>query len=259
MEDERKQEEGESDDGDGNKRDKKNFNFEENEIDSGSEGDVSDFENDKESVVFSDKVNSTAHEVLRNKKAKNDESSKTGNLKVQEVSPQERRSSPDTSKGIQLDDRTMDLFGTDSRSHTDTQDSLITNSEEVSSLRLRLDSFEDENSNAFGLYSNRNSTNAFTKVKGSHKVGDCKSPVNVSEASQDSIIDRRLSSDFDASNDSSRIPAGQGEGSKRTYSVDSDRKTPDLFPSSLSRIQSLLGGSSLGNQVDGHTSLAKVL
>lgn len=166
----------------------------------------------------------------------------------------------------------MDLFGSDSHSRNDTQDSLTNNSEEnrassksigenngrFGGLCLRLDSFEDENTNGYCSYSSHNLTNAFTKIKGNHKIDEHRSPVNISEASQDSIFDRRLSSDFDASNDSSRIPAGQGEGTKRNCSFDSDRKTPELFPSSLLRLQTF-DGSRVGKQGDGQTFSAKVI
>ena len=278
VDDEKKQEDGESEHGKNENNEGENgnekFNFFE-EIGSGSEGDVSDFEDgdsvDKESVFSDIETNFRKKEYLRDGQVTNGSTSMGLHRQVQYLHTLDRHSQ-DTTNCVHVDDRTMDLFGSDSRSRTDTQDSLVNvtnqnhkfekssdgNTENLGSYCLRLGSLQDENENAFSSYSNRNSNTTYTKVKETRKTDDYKLPISLSEASQESSIDRRLSSDFEASNDSSRIPAGQGEGTKTTFRFESGRNTPELFTSSLSRLQCLLNGCGPSNQDVGQTSPTKV-
>ena len=248
--DERKQEEGESDLDDETKEknafvedeaEESNNNDDDNDgydIDSGSEGDISDGgESDisDEKSAFSDDGLSKPTAKLKSKK-KHKESEKLT---------------------LNIEDETMDLF-CDSRSRCDSKgdsdDSVPKNSktekdsgESAVSLSLRLDSVEDGEESNFNFPSLPVSPKLKTKV--SSKV--VKSLMNISEVSQESSqssFGDVLGSEFgesanslEASSDSSRIPAGQGENNAQgNEEVHSGKKTPELF-SSFSKLRNLIG------------------
>ena len=122
------------------------------------------------------------------------------------------------------------------------------------SLSLRLDSLEDTEDTAFNFLPSAGPENLTSKYKGKAKatLGLDKPAVTVSDLSQESsqsMFDRRVSSEFsescnslEASNESSRIPPGQGEGSGKVVHASSGRNTPELF-TPFSRLRNLLGGT----------------
>ena len=252
--DERKQEEGESDLED-EAKDKNAFIDDEadesdndndiagHDIDSGSEGDISDGDESddhsaEEKTAFSDDGLSKPTAKLKSQKKLN--KSKLPNFNV--------------------DDKTMDLFG-DSRSRSDAKgesnDSMAKighaerdSEDSTASLCLRLDSVEDGDESNFNFPSLPMSSNTRTKIDS--KVD--KSLTNISEVSQESSqssFGGLLGSEFgesanslEASSDSSRIPPGQGGGNAQgNNELHSGKKTPELF-SSYSRLRNLIGMNS---------------
>lgn len=249
--DERKQEEGESD-LDEEVKDKNAFIEDEADesdnnggcdVDSGSEGDISDGGESDDSAdeksVFSDDGFSKPTTKLKTKKKH-----------------KEPKQLP-----LNIEEKTMDLF-CDSRSLSDTKgesnDSLPKNSNaekdsggSAASLCLRLDSVEDGDESNF----NFPSLPVSSKPKMSSKVD--KPLTNISEMSQESSqssFGGTLGSEFgdsanslEASNDSSRIPPGQGEKiAQGNDEMHSGKKTPELF-SSFSRLRNLIGVTAGGD------------
>lgn len=191
------------------------------DIDSGSDGDVSD---DGEG----DDRNSVSGDSLKYKrKAKR----KLKGLKLSKMDSEER---------------TMDLFG-DSRSHSDAKtESYETfpkigkeefdNEEPASTLCLRLDSLEDDDESHFSFPSSPSSS----RNKAKSSFGGQKAMTDISEVSQESSVGCAAGSEFgesvnslDASSDSSRIQAAQEKGS-------TSKKTPEPF-SSFSKLRNLIG------------------
>lgn len=256
--DERKQEEGDSElEGDDKEEDKRakdkndfiddeadesdnddNFDNGRFDVDSGSEGDVSDGgENDDsadENSVFSD----------------DELSASKSHLKLKRKLKKSKESAPN------LREETMDLF-CDSRSKgLENDEPLQKNSntekdsgESVESLCLRLDSLEDGDDTNFNFPSSPVSSKLKAKLK---------NMANISEASQESShssIVGGLGSEFgesanslEASSDSSIIPPGQGDNNAQGINEDrrSGKKTPEIF-SSFSRVRNLIGMASDGD------------
>ncbi|XP_022798593.1 claspin-like isoform X2 [Stylophora pistillata] len=206
------------------------------DVDSGSEGDVSDDgENDNsadENSAFSDdEFSITSLHSLKKKQ-------KQSLIKESIVHSKEE---------------TMDLF-CDSRSRgLENDGSLEKNSnnekgtgESVESLCLRLDSLEDGDDTNFNFPSSPVSSKMKAKMK---------NVANISEASQESSQSSfgvGLGSEFgenanslEASSDSSVIPPGEGD-SRALGDRSSGKKTPEIF-SSFSRVRNLIG---IGNYGD---------
>ena len=191
------------------------------DIDSGSDGDISDDgEGDDRNSVSGDSL-------TYKRKAKR----KLKELKLSKIDNEEK---------------TMDLFG-DSRSHSDAKiDSNDTfprddkeefaNEEPASRLCLRLDSVEDDDESHFSFPNSPSSSRNKTKSS----FGVQKAMTDISEVSQESSVGCAAGSEFgesvnslDASSDSSRIQAAQEKDS-------ASKKTPELY-SSFSKLRNLIG------------------
>ena len=253
--DERKQEEGENELEDEEAKDNNPFIEDEAdesdngdddgryEIDSGSEGDISDVgESDNsadENSAFSDDDLPTT-------------TSKRKSRKKQKKFKQ---------TAVNLEEKTMDLFG-DSRSKGGAADESLPkdsstgkdSGESVESLCLRLDSVEDGDDTNFNFPSLPVSTKHKTEISSKGE----KTLTNISEVSQESSqssFGAGLGSEFgesanslEASSDSSRIPPGQGDNNNAQGNDDrsSGMKTPEMF-STFSRLRNLIGITSDGD------------
>ena len=244
--DEKKQEEGDSDLEEEETKEKSAFiedeadesdNGEDDDgrydVDSGSEGDISDGGDSDNSAdensVFSD----------------DDLSATTSNHKSKKKRKKLKQSV------VNLEEKTMDLF-CDSRSKGGVLDEVsLKNSntekdsaESVASLCLRLDSLEEGDDTNFNFPSLPVSTKLNTRV---NSKGE-KHLTNVSDISQESSFGEGLRSEFsectnslEASSDSSRIDPGQGANkTQENEDRSSDKKTPETF-SSFARLRNLIG------------------
>ncbi|XP_068730947.1 claspin-like [Montipora capricornis] len=212
-------------------------------VDSGSEGDISegdesDGQSDDDNSVFSDKgLPKSSRKVKAKKKFK---VSKRSNLDIEEKTMDlfcdSRSQSNDKSSS-------NDCFPKDSKMESDN------NELSASKLCLRLDSVEDGDESNFSFPNLPLSS----KLKTKNSSKEDKALISISEVSQDSSqssVGGALGSEFresanslDASSDSSKIPAGQGEGNDQdNQEVDSSNKTPELF-SSFSKLRNLIGVS----------------
>lgn len=248
--DERKQEEGDSELEEEETKDKNAFiedeanesdNGEDDnrryDVDSGSEGDISDGgESDNsadENLVFSDDELS---ETTSNQKSK------------------KKRKKPKQSM-VNLEEKTMDLFCDSHSKGGPLDEPSLKNSntekdsaESVASLCLRLDCLEEGDDTNFNFPSLPVSTKLTTGVRKGEKhlanisdISQESSQSSFGEGSASASVLGECTNSLEPSSDSSRIPPGQGDNNtQENEDRSSDKKTPETF-SSFSRLRNLIG------------------